>query len=68
MSDMDTYRNYASKVHIFHGLQPEEVGHIIKKGEVVSYSRGKPSTTKGRSAVASSSYSAGKWACISTRS
>jgi CRP-like cAMP-binding protein len=40
MSDMETYRNYASKVHIFHSLQPEEVGHIINKGDVVPYARG----------------------------
>jgi CRP-like cAMP-binding protein len=40
MSDMDKYKGYARKVHIFHGLQPEEVGHIIRKGEIVPYPRG----------------------------
>ena len=40
MADEAKYRQYAEKVRIFNGLQPEEVGEILQKGHRLDFHQG----------------------------
>lgn len=40
MSDEARYRQYAEKVRIFKGLQPDEVSDILRKGRSVDFHQG----------------------------
>ena len=40
MSDAAKYRQYAEKVRIFHGLEPEEVAEILQKGHRLDFKQG----------------------------
>lgn len=40
MTDQATYKRYAEKVRIFHGLTPEEVEEILRSGETLTYMKG----------------------------
>ena len=40
MSDLATYKRYAEKVRIFNGLEPEEVGDILRSGNTLDFWKG----------------------------
>ena len=41
MSDIEKYKQYAKRVKIFNGLEPEEVAEIIRRGNILDYHEGK---------------------------
>ncbi|HOK08202.1 MAG TPA: cyclic nucleotide-binding domain-containing protein [Candidatus Hydrogenedens sp.] len=40
MTDIAKYRRYAEKIPLFHGLEPEEVEDVIKRGKIIIARKG----------------------------
>jgi CRP/FNR family transcriptional regulator, cyclic AMP receptor protein len=40
MESLEKYKEYAKRIKIFNGLQPEEVGDLLKQGEMLRYHKG----------------------------
>lgn len=48
MSSRDTFRRYAKRIPLFNGLDPDEVAHLMKNGEVFNIPKGKTIFHKGQ--------------------
>jgi len=48
MHSKDTLRRYAKRIPLFHGLDPEAIGDLMRNGEVFSIPKGKTIFHKGQ--------------------
>lgn len=48
MADFEKYRRYAKRIPLFNGLSPEEIGDIVRRGQMLYIAQGKTIFHKGQ--------------------